>query len=214
MPAFPARSASTPIAATITTITTITASTTISATKITARFSLAPTTTGRYNGFRFAAVFHGRFARKFDPAFVVDPDALHPHHLADLGYVFRPIDPEIRQLGDVHEAIFARENFDEGAEFFDRDGPAMIDLADLHFLRHAADDFLRARHRFAARGVDVDGAVVFDINLRAGLGHDPLDRLAARSDERADLLRIDFDRLDARRVFAQRFARLRRAIRP
>ena len=53
----------------------------------------------------------------------------------------------------------------------------------------------------------MDGAVVLDVNLGAGLGDDALDRLAAGSDERADLLRIDLDRLDARRVFAESSAR-------
>ena len=82
-------------------------------------------------------------------------------------------------------------------------------------MRHAADDFLRARHALAARRVDVHRAVVFDVNLRAGLGDDALDRLAAGSDERADLLGINFDRLDARRVFADNSGRgLSSALRP
>ena len=65
-----------------------------------------------------------------------------------------------------------------------------------------------------ARRVDVDRAVVFDVNLRAGFGDDALDRLAAGSDERADLLRIDLDRLDARRVFAQVGRAACRSLRP
>ena len=79
----------------------------------------------------------------------------------------------------------------------------MISLADLDFARHAADNFFRARHALAAGGVDVHGAVVFDVNFRAGLRDDAFDGFAARSDERADFLRIDFDRLDAGRVLRQ-----------
>ena len=107
----------------------------------------------------------------------------------------------------MDEAVFSREHFDEGAELFDRDDATVIRLADFDLARHAADYFLRARHAFRARRVDVHGAVVFDINLRAGLGHDAFDRLAAGSDECTDFFRIDFDRLDPRRVLAQISAR-------
>ena len=70
-----------------------------------------------------------------------------------------------------------------------------------------ADDFLRARHGVAVVRVDVHGAVVLDVDLRAGLGDDAFDGLAAGADDEADLLRIDLDGLDARRVFAQFLAR-------
>src|SRR5450432_2263140 len=162
----------------------------------------------RCAGLDFAALLEGRLARKLHSPFVVDADALHPNHLANLRDVFGAVDPEISQLRNVHQAVLARENFDERAEFFDRNDATVIGLADFHFPGHAADDFFRARHALAAGRVDVHGAVVFDVNLRAGLGHDPLDRLAAGPDERADLLGIDFNRLDAGRVFAQRLTRL------
>ena len=50
-------------------------------------------------------------------------------------------------------------------------------------------------------------AVVFDVNFGAGLGHDTLDRLATRSDECANLFRINLQRLDPRRVFTEVSAR-------
>ncbi len=78
----------------------------------------------------------------------------------------------------MDEAVLARGHFDECAEFFDRHDAAVIDLADLDFVRHAADDFLRARHAFGACRVDVHRAVVFDVELGAGLGLDALDVLA------------------------------------
>ena len=40
-----------------------------------------------------------------------------------------------------------------------------------------------------------------------GLRHDALDGLAARADDQADLVRVDLDRLDARRVLAHLLAR-------
>src|SRR2546423_11317884 len=84
----------------------------------------------------------------------------------------------------------------------------MIGRADFDLSRHAADNFLRARHALWAGRVDVNGTVVVDINLGAGLGDDALDGFAARPNERADLLRINFDRLDAGRVLAEIRARL------
>ena len=54
----------------------------------------------------------------------------------------------------------------------------------------------------------MDGAVVFDVNLRAGFRDDAFDRLPAGPDEAADFLGIDFDRLDPGRVPAQIGARL------
>ena len=50
-------------------------------------------------------------------------------------------------------------------------------------------------------------AVVVDVNLGAGFSDDAFDGFAAGSDERADFLGIDLDRLDARRVFAEIGAR-------
>lgn len=53
------------------------------------------------------------FPAQFHAALVVDADAFHPDHLAHLRDVFRAIDAEIRQLGNVDETIFPREHFNE-----------------------------------------------------------------------------------------------------
>jgi hypothetical protein len=73
----------------------------------------------RHSGLNFTALLERGLTRKFHPSFVVDPDAFHPDHFADLGDVFDPANPEVRQLRDVDETILARENFDEGTEFLD-----------------------------------------------------------------------------------------------
>src|ERR1051326_1930714 len=96
----------------------------------------------------------------------------------------------------MNEAFLARKNLDECAELFRANDPALISRTAFDFLRHAADNFLLSRHRFAAGRVNVNRAVVLDVNFSTGLGHDTLDRLAARTDERANLLGIDFDRLN------------------
>ena len=99
--------------------------------------------------------------------------------------------------------VLARENFDKRTEFLRRDHATLIGLTDLDFACHATDDFLRARHALASRRVDVHRAVVLDVNFGAGFGDDALNGFAAGTDERADLLRIDLDCLDPRRVFRQ-----------
>src|SRR3954469_10387067 len=148
----------------------------------------------RLAGLGGGAFLERGFPAQFHAAFVVDTDALHPDHLADLGDVFGAVHAEIGQLGNVNQAILTREHFDECTEFFDRNDATVIGLADFDFAGHAADDFLRAGHAFGAGRVNVNGTVVLDINLSAGLGDDALDGFATRSDERADLLRINFDR--------------------
>ena len=105
--------------------------------------------------FLFGAFFQRRLARKFYTAFVVDTDAFHPNHIADLDHVLSAFHSKIRELGNVHQAIFARENFNKRPELLRRDDASLIGLPDLDFARHPTDDFLRARHALASRCVDV-----------------------------------------------------------
>jgi len=152
-------------------------------------------------GFDFGAFLQRGLARKFYAAFIINPNALDPNNIPDFGNVLGPFDTEIRQLRNVHESFPAWQNFHKCAEFFRGDYTALIGLTDLDLAGHAADNFFRARHAFAAGRVDVYGAIIFDINLSTGLRDDPLDSLPAGADERADLLGIDFYRLDSGRVF-------------
>src|SRR5438874_4366175 len=162
----------------------------------------------RLAGLGFGAFFQRRFARKFYATLVVDTDTFHPDHVTNFRNIFRSFYPEICVLGNVDEAVPARKNLDERAEFFHRDDAPLICLADLDLAGHAADNFFRARHRFAARRVDVDRAVVFDVNFGASLRDDALDRLATWADKCADFLRVDLDCLDPRRVLRQLWPRL------
>ena len=154
-------------------------------------------------GFFFRPFFQRRFARKFYATFVVDSDALYPNDVANLGDVFGSFHSEICQLGNMHEPVSTWKHFDKRAEFLGRNDTTLVGLADLNFARHATDDLLRACHAFAAGRVDVHRAVVFNVNFSAGLRDNALDGLSAGADQRADLLRIDLDRLDSRRVLGQ-----------
>src|SRR6266404_1544753 len=162
----------------------------------------------RLTGFRFGAFFQGRFTRKFYTAFVFNPDAFHPDHVPDFDDVFSAFYAEVGQLGNVDETILARQDLDECAELFYGYNPTLIGLTNLDLARHSADDLLGACHRFAAGRVDVDRTIVLDVNLRAGFRDNALDGFAAGSNERANFLRINLDRLDAWRVLRQLRTRL------
>src|SRR5262249_5308984 len=82
--------------------------------------SLAPLQTAGWlqclSRFLLSAFFQRRLARKFYAAFVFDADAFDPNHIADLDYVFCTFQWKIRELGNVHQSVFARENFDKRPE--------------------------------------------------------------------------------------------------
>src|SRR5215213_6598139 len=112
-------------------------------------------------------------------------------------------------VGDVDQAVGALGELDEGAE-----GGRLHDLAgelvaELHLLRHRADAVHQGVALLARLGVDADHAVVVDVDLRVELLRQRADRLAALADDRTDLLGVDLDRGDPRRVGRQLRARLR-----
>src|SRR5882757_3132756 len=105
--------------------------------------------------FFFSAFFQRRLARKFYAAFVVDADAFDPNHVANLDHVFGAVHSKIGKLGNVHQAVFAWENFNKRPELLRRDDASLIGCSYLDFAGHPADNFLRARHALASRCVDV-----------------------------------------------------------
>jgi len=155
----------------------------------------------------FVAIFHRGFATEFHATLVIDPDAFDPNRVAHFHNVFDFIDAEIGQLRNVNKAVFAWQDFDECAEFLDRNDCALIDLANRNLLGHAIDDFLGALEAFTVVRVDVDGSVVLDVDLSASLGNDAFDRFAAWSNDEADLVWIDPDGFDTRGVLAKLSAR-------
>src|SRR5215468_10153722 len=63
------------------------------------------------SSFLLSAFFQRRLARKFYAAFVVDADAFDPNHIADLDDVLGAFHSKIGELGNVHQSVFAWENF-------------------------------------------------------------------------------------------------------
>jgi hypothetical protein len=154
------------------------------------------------------AVGHGFLARKSHTPFLIHAQTLDEDFVAELDDVLSLFHTEIGQFADVDQAIFARQKFDKGAEIFDGDNFAPINLADLGFSGHAHDGIARDLHAFGRDGEDVHRAIVFDVDFAAGFFDQLLDILSARSNESADFFGVDLEGLDARRVFADFAARL------
>src|SRR5439155_7549912 len=146
---------------------------------------------------------HGGLARELDSAFFIDAKALDPNLVAQLHDVFGLLDSEIGQFTDVAKTVFARQELHEGAKLLDRDDFAAINLADLGFSGHSLDGLAGDLHAFFGHGVNINCAVVLNINLAPGLLDDALDVLAAGPNHRANLLRVNLQGDDARGIFAQ-----------
>src|SRR5207247_2049950 len=151
---------------------------------------------------------HGRFAGKFHPALLIDAEASEPDLITQLDDIFGLLDAEIGQLADVAQPILAREKLNETAKFLNRDDLAAVNFPDLGFGSHAFDFASGDFHAFGAGRIDVNRAVVLNVDLAAGLFDDAFDVLAARADEGTDLLRVNLHGDDARGVLAQFFAGL------
>ena len=120
------------------------------------------------------------------------------------------------ELGDVHEAVAAREDVDERAELGDVDDPAVVHGAELGLGRvdDGQDGRLGLLHPPALDGADGDDAlrpVVVDADVGAGLGLDRVDDLALGADDLADLVDRDDDRGDLGRRRGDLVARCRRS---
>lgn len=96
----------------------------------------------------------------------------------------------------MHEAIPAGKDFDKGAEIFERDDATFVGLADFNIPGQSGNEFFGASHGGAGIGVDANGAVVLNIDLRACFGADAFDGFPAGSDEEADLILRDFEHFD------------------
>ena len=106
-------------------------------------------------------------------------------------------------VGDVQQAVGALGELDERAEGRRLDDLAGELVADLDLLGHRADALGERLAQLAVGGVDEHLALVVDVDLRLELVRQAADRLAALADEQADLVRVDLDGEDPRRVRRQ-----------
>ena len=159
------------------------------------------------NSSGYPAFGQGGLARQLHAVLVVHGDRLHQHRIADPADVRHAGNIAIGQLADVDQAVLAGKDLDEGPEFLDRGDPALVDPADLHALGHGHD---LVAGRLGPRGLEAgerDDAAVLDVDLGAGLFLEPTNRLAAGADDQADLLGIDLDLDQPRRIGGNLLAR-------
>src|SRR5271166_1470599 len=114
--------------------------------------------------------------------------------VADVHHVVDVLDPlaavQLADLGDVQQAVLARQQRHERAERGGLHHRAEEALPDLGHVR-VGDGVDRGPGRLgrrAVRGPDVDGAIVLDGDLGAGVVLDRVDHLALRADDLADLI--------------------------
>ena len=115
----------------------------------------------------------------------------------------------VGQLGDVDQAVLAGQHLDKRAERHDADDLALVNPAHFDLVGQALDPVDRLPAAFLVDRGDEDATVVLDVDLRAGLLGDLADHLASGTDDVADLVRVDEDRGDPRRVVAHLGARPR-----
>jgi hypothetical protein len=81
----------------------------------------------------------GSLHRQLDAAAVVGFENLDANDLAFLDVVFDLVDALLGDLGDVQQAILARQNGNDRAEIEDLEHGTFVDLADLDFRRDRID---------------------------------------------------------------------------
>ena len=103
----------------------------------------------------------------------------------------------------MEEPVRALGQLDERSERGRLDHLARESVPHLGLLGHRLDPRDAGVHQGAARRVHLDGAVVLDVDVRLELLRERPDRLPALADQGADLLGVDLDLLDPRRVRRQ-----------
>ncbi|OQA06589.1 MAG: hypothetical protein BWY66_01788 [bacterium ADurb.Bin374] len=156
----------------------------------------------------------GRFgqeglAGEVHAALRVDLDHFHGDFVADVHDVFDLVHAVVVELADVNHAFDAGQDLDERAELHDALHLAGVGLAHFGVFGDLADHVEGLLDRGLIGADDRDVAVVTGVDLDLALFLDLADGLSAGSDQVADLVRIDVDRLDAGGVDRQRGAGLR-----
>ena len=112
------------------------------------------------------------------------------------------IDSLLCNLGDMNHALLAGSKLDKRTELFDADNLSGKDLTLLKLCGDDLDHIDRLIHHCLICTAYGNRTVIRDIDLDACSGNDLIDRLASLSDHITDLLRIDLDLDDLRRILA------------
>src|SRR5262249_19856173 len=109
--------------------------------------------------------------RQLHLAALVEAKHFHLHGVTDVDDVGGLGNPPWRELADMHEPVARTQEIHEGAKIGGLHHLAAIDHAHFRLGHDAADPVDRGLRLVAVIGGDLDGAVVLDIYLGAGLLH-------------------------------------------
>src|SRR5215468_7178118 len=129
--------------------------------------------------------------------------------ISAVDHVLDPGDSAGADVRDVQQPVGALLELDERAEVGRLDDLSRVGVADLGLLRQRTDRLDRRRGLRALGRVDEHRAVLLDVDLDVEVRLDRADRLAALADHEPDLVGVDRDRRDTRRVLGELAARLR-----
>src|SRR5690606_15842455 len=164
-----------------------------------ARLSVLAEGSGRLRGLALLDGLHGQA----DATLLVHFQHLDLHGVAFLELVGDLLDALVGNLRDVHQAVLAGGDGDEGAEVHDLGDAALVNAARLDVRGDLLDAGLGGLGSGGVHRGDDDGAVILDVDLGAGFLGDGLDGGATLADHLADLVRMDLDGQQARGVLAQ-----------
>ena len=111
----------------------------------------------------------------------------------------------------MKQTFLAGQNLDECTEVHDAHNGTLVDFADLNVLGQKFDASAGLFRAFHVLGIDGDQSQIVFVNVDLDIAfvHDFVDGLSSRSDDDADLIRIDGHGDAARRILGQLRSRLR-----
>ena len=146
-------------------------------------------------------------ARQLDPV-ALDRQHLHQNLVALAKFILHFLHAMLRNLRHVQQSICAWEYLHERAKLRDANHLAQVGLANLRDRSNIRNHLDRARQSIGIARSHVHPAGVIHIDLHAGRIDDPANHLAARSDQIANLVGRNLNRVDARCKLRLLFARM------
>src|SRR5262245_30303021 len=144
-----------------------------------------------------------RLPGKLHAAAIVHFEQFDLHNVALLDDILGLLGAAVLELADVEQALDAGDDLHKGTERCCALDWALVNLAHFRLGHNRGDHLARLLTGITAHCRNRDEAVVIHIDLGPGRVLNAPDRLPLRSDDVADLLRLDLDRDDARRVLGQ-----------
>jgi hypothetical protein len=131
---------------------------------------------------------------ELDAIMFVHVDHQNLHFVTDLADFVDVVDIAVRKLANVTKSIAARQNLNERSKVFDAADRSVVNFSDLYGCRARFDPFegLLSQHRIGAGNRDAPVFVHFD--NRIGIFLNLANVFAARSNQHANLVRVDLAR--------------------